>query len=124
MRGLRPHGAAGALHTMQGAAGALACIPCCTFPPGPGLAAVSLPLNTTAHLSPCAGCSLHTLLHTFPPCTGWLRPPSQSHPDTWDTPNQGFEAFVTETVQHRIGKYVQPDHPNRVASKDAHVLHK
>lgn len=55
---------------------------------------------------------------------GWSRPPSQSHPETWEAPDTSFESFVTETVQHRIGKYVQPEHPNRLRNKDAHTLNR
>lgn len=43
-------------------------------------------------------------------------------PETWEEPDNGFEAFVSETVRHRLGKYVQPDHPNRISSDVAHGL--
>jgi len=55
---------------------------------------------------------------------GWTRPVSLSHPETWELPDDSFELFVTETVQYRIGKYVQPDHPNAIGNDDAHALNR
>jgi hypothetical protein len=49
---------------------------------------------------------------------------SLSHPETWELPDDSFELFVTETVQYRIGKYVQPDHPNAIGNDDAHALNR
>ena len=47
---------------------------------------------------------------------------SHDFPETWDEPSADFERFVSETVRHRIGKYVQPDHPNRVSKEAAENL--
>ncbi|KAG1676074.1 hypothetical protein FOA52_014939 [Chlamydomonas sp. UWO 241] len=55
---------------------------------------------------------------------GWSRPLSNAYPDVWEAPDESFEAFVSETVQHRIGKYVQLDHPNRIADADARTLNR
>ncbi|KAJ9531590.1 hypothetical protein QJQ45_014945 [Haematococcus lacustris] len=55
----------------------------------------------------------------------WARPMSGDYPETWDAPDEGFAAFVAETIRFRLGKYVtQPDHPNRCSSDDAHSLFK
>ena len=54
----------------------------------------------------------------------WSRPISSSHPDTWDDPNPGFEAFVSDMVRHRLGKYIQPEHPSRITLAEAQTLHK
>ena len=55
---------------------------------------------------------------------GWTRPVSLNHPETWESPDESFELFVSETVQHRIGKYVQPDHPNSISNDDALALNR
>ena len=47
---------------------------------------------------------------------------SHDFPETWDEPSADFERFVSETVRHRIGTYVQPDHPNRVCKEAAENL--
>jgi hypothetical protein len=44
--------------------------------------------------------------------------------DSWDYPGPEFEAFVGEAVKHRLGKYVQPDHPNRISREEAHQLYR
>jgi len=43
--------------------------------------------------------------------------------DTWPEPNKSFDAFVAETVRHRLGKYQQPDHPVRLSADDAQQLY-
>jgi len=48
----------------------------------------------------------------------------QHYPDSWDQPGPDFEAFVGESVKHRLGKYVQPDHPNRITKDEAQQLYK
>lgn len=49
----------------------------------------------------------------------------QQHPsDAWDQPGPGFEAVVSDAVKHRLGKYVQPDHPNRITKEDAQQLYR
>ncbi len=50
--------------------------------------------------------------------------PQQSFPEVWDEPDTNFEAFVADTVKHRLGKYVQPDHPNRISKEDAQMLYR
>lgn len=50
--------------------------------------------------------------------------PQQQWPDSWDQPGPDFEAFVGEAVKHRLGKYVQPDHPNRITKEEAQQLYK
>jgi hypothetical protein len=42
----------------------------------------------------------------------------------WDSPDPSFESFVVEMVQHRIGKYVHPEHPNPISEDDAHTLNR
>ncbi|GAX78575.1 hypothetical protein CEUSTIGMA_g6014.t1, partial [Chlamydomonas eustigma] len=54
----------------------------------------------------------------------WSRPVSHNHPETWEAPNEAFERYVAEMVQHRIGKYAQPDHPNRISNEEAMILNK
>lgn len=49
---------------------------------------------------------------------------SQVFPDAWDGPDTHFELFVGETVKHRLGKYVQPEHPNRISKQDAQILYR
>ncbi len=49
---------------------------------------------------------------------------SLTHPESWDEPNESFESFVAETVQHRIGKYAQPDHPSRISHEEAEALNR
>lgn len=44
------------------------------------------------------------------------------YPDTWDEPDANFEAFVADTVRHRVGKYTQPDHPARISQADARSI--
>lgn len=48
----------------------------------------------------------------------------QQYPDSWEQPGPDFEAFVSEAVKHRLGKYVQPDHPNRISKEEAQQLYK
>jgi hypothetical protein len=48
----------------------------------------------------------------------------QQYPDSWDQPGPDFEAYVGEAVKHRLGKYVQPDHPNRITKEEAQQLYK
>lgn len=48
----------------------------------------------------------------------------QQYPDSWDQPGPDFEAFVGEAVKHRLGKYVQPDHPNRITKEEAQQLYR
>ncbi|KAF6266781.1 hypothetical protein COO60DRAFT_13749 [Scenedesmus sp. NREL 46B-D3] len=48
----------------------------------------------------------------------------QQFPDTWDEPGPEFEAFVADSVKRRLGKYVQPDHPNRISKEDAQSLYR
>jgi hypothetical protein len=31
---------------------------------------------------------------------------------------------VSDAVKHRLGKYVQPDHPNRITKEEAQQLYK
>jgi len=54
----------------------------------------------------------------------WNRPMSTHHAETWDSPDESFEAYVGETVRHRLGKYVQPDHPNCISADTAHSLYR
>ena len=54
----------------------------------------------------------------------WARGVSHDYPEMWEKPDPSFEAFVCEMVRHRIGKYVQPDHPNRVSLEDAERLYR
>jgi hypothetical protein len=48
----------------------------------------------------------------------------QQFPDSWDEPGPEFEAFVGDAVKRRLGKYVQPDHPNRISKEDAQSLYR
>jgi len=41
------------------------------------------------------------------------------YPDEWDSPTPDFEAFISDIVKHRIGKYEQPEHPNRISHEEA-----
>ncbi|KAG2485616.1 hypothetical protein HYH03_015679 [Edaphochlamys debaryana] len=52
----------------------------------------------------------------------WLRPVSSSHAETWDEPDGAFEAYVADMVRHRLGKYMQPEHPSRVSVAEATSL--
>ncbi|GIL91288.1 hypothetical protein Vretimale_10000 [Volvox reticuliferus] len=52
----------------------------------------------------------------------WLRPVSAHHADVWEEPNASFEAYVADMVRHRLGKYLQPEHPSRVSVQEAHTL--
>ena len=45
-------------------------------------------------------------------------------PDAWEEPDDNFGEFVSEVVRHRLGKYVQPEHPNRIQNTDAQLLYK
>ncbi|MEW5296794.1 MAG: hypothetical protein WDW36_000048 [Sanguina aurantia] len=55
----------------------------------------------------------------------WNRPINpQHHPESWEEPDSSFEAYVGDAVRHRLGKYVLPDHPNRISSAIAHSLHR
>eukprot|EP00878_Enallax_costatus_P017975 GHUV01018901.1.p1 GENE.GHUV01018901.1~~GHUV01018901.1.p1 ORF type:complete len:1118 (+),score=463.86 GHUV01018901.1:2890-6243(+) len=59
------------------------------------------------------------------PGTSVVRPHQQQpHLDGWDQPRPEFEAFVSDAVKHRLGKYVQPDHPNRITKEDAQQLYR
>lgn len=61
----------------------------------------------------------------FRPAAEWARPLASDYPDTWDSPDSGFERFVSDCVRYRLGKYVTtPDHPNRVSSEEANNLHR
>ncbi|KAI8470635.1 MAG: hypothetical protein J3K34DRAFT_521189 [Monoraphidium minutum] len=51
-------------------------------------------------------------------------PPLARAPHSWEAPNASFEAFVGETVKRRLGKYVQPDHPNRITRDEAQALYR
>jgi hypothetical protein len=42
----------------------------------------------------------------------------------WEQPGPDFEAFVCDAVKRRLGKYVQPDHPNRISKEDAVCLYR
>ena len=55
---------------------------------------------------------------------GGSQVPQQAWPDSWEQPGADFEAFVGEAVKHRLGKYVQPDHPNRITKEEAQQLYK
>lgn len=44
------------------------------------------------------------------------------YPDTWGEPDVNFEAFVSDTVRHRVGKYTQMDHPARLTQADAKTI--
>lgn len=48
----------------------------------------------------------------------------QQYPDSWEQPGPDFEAFVGDAVKRRLGKYVQPDHPNRITKDEAQQLYK
>jgi hypothetical protein len=50
--------------------------------------------------------------------------PSGEFPDTWDAPDEPFQSFVGEMVRRRLGKYVQPDHPNRISKEEAQALYR
>ncbi|PNH00860.1 Histone-lysine N-methyltransferase ASHH2, partial [Tetrabaena socialis] len=52
----------------------------------------------------------------------WLRPVSGQHADVWDEPDAFFEAYVKDMVRHRLGKYMQPEHPSRVSVHEATAL--
>ncbi|GLI62407.1 hypothetical protein VaNZ11_005027 [Volvox africanus] len=52
----------------------------------------------------------------------WLRPVSVHHADVWEEPNASFGAYVADMVRHRLGKYLQPEHPSRVSVQEAHTL--
>ncbi|KXZ54200.1 hypothetical protein GPECTOR_5g294 [Gonium pectorale] len=52
----------------------------------------------------------------------WLRPVSVHYADVWEEPDASFEAFVTDMVRHRLGKYLQPEHPSRVTVQEATML--
>ena len=43
---------------------------------------------------------------------------------SWDSPNGGFQAFVSELVRRRVGKYEQRDHPARLTREEASKLFK
>jgi hypothetical protein len=64
----------------------------------------------------------------LPPNARLPQPPQQQQqqqfPDTWDEPGPEFEAFVGDAVKRRLGKYVQPDHPNRISKEDAQSLYR
>jgi hypothetical protein len=66
----------------------------------------------------------------LPPNARLPQPPQQQQqqqqqfPDTWDEPGSEFEAFVGDAVKRRLGKYVQPDHPNRISKEDAQSLYR
>lgn len=61
---------------------------------------------------------------------GWSASPSPHHPEIWEAPNDSFEAFVADIVQHRIGKFVIPQptsspyHISRIAHEDALALNR
>ncbi|GMH36489.1 hypothetical protein BSKO_04357 [Bryopsis sp. KO-2023] len=48
------------------------------------------------------------------------RPPCEQ----WDEPNTDFEAFVSQTLKKKLGKYLQEDHPKRITKEDADSLYK
>ncbi|GBF93173.1 histone-lysine N-methyltransferase [Raphidocelis subcapitata] len=50
--------------------------------------------------------------------------PLADFPDAWEAPDASFELFVGETVRRRLGKYVQPDHPNRISRDEAQALYR
>eukprot|EP00198_Chlamydomonas_reinhardtii_P005407 XP_001694743.1 histone methyltransferase [Chlamydomonas reinhardtii] len=52
----------------------------------------------------------------------WLRPVSTSHLEVWEEPDSSFEAYVADMVRHRLGKYMQPEHPSRVSVQEATAL--
>ncbi|GLC55996.1 hypothetical protein PLESTB_001053200 [Pleodorina starrii] len=52
----------------------------------------------------------------------WLRPVSTHHADVWEEPDASFEAYVADMVRHRLGKYMQPEHPSRVSVQEANML--
>lgn len=63
----------------------------------------------------------------LPPGTRLLPPAQQQQqqmPHVWDQPGPEFEAYVCDAVKHRLGKYVQPDHPNRISKEDAQQLYR
>jgi hypothetical protein len=46
------------------------------------------------------------------------------YPSEWEAPTAEFEAFVSDVVKHRIGKYEQPEHPNRIAHEEGAALYR
>lgn len=42
----------------------------------------------------------------------------------WDRPGAPFEEFVGKVISHRLGKYKQPDHPNRISREDFKELYR
>eukprot|EP00879_Flechtneria_rotunda_P011715 GHRR01012236.1.p1 GENE.GHRR01012236.1~~GHRR01012236.1.p1 ORF type:complete len:1545 (+),score=749.24 GHRR01012236.1:1019-5653(+) len=44
--------------------------------------------------------------------------------ECWEQPDAGFEAFVSDAVKRRLGKYVQPEHPNCISKEEARYLHR
>ena len=42
----------------------------------------------------------------------------------WESPDESFEAFVSELVRHRVGKYQQPSHPSRLDDNEAASIFK
>jgi hypothetical protein len=47
-----------------------------------------------------------------------------AYPDEWESPTSEFEAFVGDIVKHRIGKYEQPEHPNRITHEEAASIYR
>lgn len=79
-------------------------------------AACLLVINSGPDSCPCDA-------STLPPIPDWNRPINpQHHPESWERPDSSFEAYVGEAVRHRLGKYVLPDHPNRISSETANSL--
>lgn len=41
----------------------------------------------------------------------------------WESPNSEFDAFVARTVRHRLGKYMQAQHPQQITAKEQDLLY-
>jgi hypothetical protein len=39
-------------------------------------------------------------------------------------PDESFASFAGDMVRHRLGKYVQPEHPSRITKEDAQQLYR
>lgn len=47
-----------------------------------------------------------------------------AYPASWEVPDESFASFAGDMVRHRLGKYVQPEHPSRITKEDAQQLYR
>eukprot|EP00798_Chlamydomonas_sp_ICE-L_P005065 gene5065-34860_t len=93
-----------------------------SHPPGAGAAAAaSVQMPPVASLSSWARKGSTIDLAGSQP-EMWALPVSTNHAETWDEPNAAFERYVWEMVRFRLGKYVQPNHPNHISKDGAEGL--